>query len=58
LILQAILIKGAKVLDQKLVDIKVPARTQDALGGAQALREATDQAAEQVAQWLTVQLKR
>ncbi len=58
LILQAILIKGAKVIDQKLVDIKVPARTQDALGGAQALREATDQAAEQVAQWLTVQLKR
>jgi ABC-type uncharacterized transport system auxiliary subunit len=58
LILQAILIKSAKVIDQKLVDIKVPARTQDALGGAQALREATDQAAEQVAQWLTVQLKR
>jgi len=57
-ILQAILIKGARVIDQKLVDIKVPARTQDALGGAQALREATDQAAEQVAQWLTVQLKR
>jgi cholesterol transport system auxiliary component len=58
LTLQAILITGTKVLDQRLLDIKVPARTQDALGGAQALREATEQAAEQVAQWLTVQLKR
>jgi ABC-type uncharacterized transport system auxiliary subunit len=56
--LQAIFIKGTKVIEQKLVDIKVPAGTQDALGGAQALRDATEQAAEQVAQWLTVQLKR
>jgi ABC-type uncharacterized transport system auxiliary subunit len=56
--LQAIFIQGTKVIEQKLVDIKVPASTQDALGGAQALRDATDQAAEQVAQWLTVQLKR
>ena len=58
LTLQAIFIKGTKVIEQKLVDIKVPAATQDALGGAQALRDATEQAAEQVAQWLTVQLKR
>jgi ABC-type uncharacterized transport system auxiliary subunit len=58
LTLQTILIRGTKVVDQRLVDIKVPARTQDALGGAQALRDATEQAAEQVAQWLTVQLKR
>ena len=58
LTLQVILLKGTKVIDQKLLDIKVPARTQDALGGAQALRDATDQAAEQVAQWLTVQFKR
>jgi ABC-type uncharacterized transport system auxiliary subunit len=57
LTLQAILIKGNKVIEQKLLDIQVAARTQDALGGAQALREATDQAAEQVAQWLTVQLR-
>ncbi len=57
LTLQAILIRSTKVIDQKLVDIKVLARTQDALGGAQALRDATEQAAEQVAQWLTVQLK-
>ena len=41
-----------------MLDIKVPAGTQDALGGAQALREATEQAAEQVAQWSTVQLER
>ena len=58
LTLQAILVKGTNVIDQKLLDIKVPAPTQDALGGAQALRDATEQAAEQVAQWLTVQLKR
>ncbi len=58
LTLQAIFIQGTKVIEQKLVDIKVSASTQDALGGAQALRDATDQAAEQVAQWLTVQLKR
>jgi ABC-type uncharacterized transport system auxiliary subunit len=58
LTLQAVLIRGTKVVDQKLVDIKVPARTQDALGGAQALRLATERAAEQVAQWLTVELKR
>jgi cholesterol transport system auxiliary component len=58
LTLQAILIKSGKVIEQKLLDIKVPAHTQDALGGAQALREATEQAGEQVAQWLTVQLKR
>jgi cholesterol transport system auxiliary component len=57
LTLQVILIRGTKVLDQRLLDIKVPARTQDALGGAQALREATEQAVEQVAQWLTLKLK-
>ena len=58
LTLQAILIRGNQVIDQKLVDLKVPAQSQDAPGGARALRDATDQAAEQVAQWLTVQLKR
>ena len=58
LTLQVILIKSGKVIDQRLLDIKVPALTLDALGGAQALREATEQAAEQVAQWLTTQLKR
>jgi len=56
LTLQAILLKGNKVIEQKLLDIKVPAGTQDALGGAQALREATLKAAEQVAQWLTLEL--
>jgi len=57
LTLQAILVKSGKVIEQKLLDIKVPAGTQDALGGAVALRVATEQAAEQMAQWLTVQLK-
>jgi ABC-type uncharacterized transport system auxiliary subunit len=58
LTLQAILIRSGKVPEQRLLDIKVPTRTQDALGGAQALRDATEQAAEQVAQWLSVMLKR
>ncbi|MEY3673090.1 MAG: hypothetical protein RI904_2747 [Pseudomonadota bacterium] len=45
------------VLIMQAVLIKVPATSQDAAGGAQALRLATDQAAEQVAQWLTPFLK-
>lgn len=58
LTLQVVLMKGTKVVDQLLIDLKVPAPTQDAQGGAQALRQASDQAAEQVAQWLTTTLKR
>ena len=57
LTMQVVLVKGSKVADQLLIDISVPAKSQDAMGGAQALREATDQAVEQVAQWLTPQLK-
>ena len=45
------------MLDQKLIDVQVPAATQDALGGADALRLATDQATEQVAKWASDQLK-
>lgn len=41
-----------------MLDIKVQIGTQDALDGAHALKEATEQAAEQVAQWLTVHLER
>ena len=55
--LQAVLVKEGKVLDQKLIDVQVPAATQDALGGADALRLATDQATEQVAKWASDQLK-
>ena len=58
LTMQVVLLKGSKVVNQLLVDISVPAKSQDALGGAQALREATDQTVEQVAQWLTSELKR
>ena len=56
--LQAVLIRGTKVMDQLLIDLSVPTVTQDAPGGADALRQATDQAVEQMAQWLTVALKR
>ncbi|MDO8694890.1 MAG: ABC-type transport auxiliary lipoprotein family protein [Sheuella sp.] len=58
LTLQVVLIRGTKVVDQLLIDLSVPASTQDAPGGADALRQATDQAVEQMAQWLTVALKR
>ncbi len=51
--LQAVLMRGSTVVGQRLIHIRVPAATQDAPGGASALRAATDQAAEQVAQWLT-----
>ncbi len=57
LIMQAVLLRNNRVVAQKLIHIKVPAVSQDAAGGAQALRLATDQAAEQVAQWLTPFLK-
>jgi cholesterol transport system auxiliary component len=57
LIMQAVLLRNNRVVAQKLLDIKVPVTSQDAAGGAQALRLATDQAAEQVAQWLTPFLK-
>lgn len=55
--MQAVLLRANRVVAQKLIDIKILAATQDAAGGAQALRLATDQAAEQVAQWLTPFLK-
>ena len=57
LTMQAVLLRANRVVAQKLIDIKVPTVSQDASGGAQALRVATDQAAEQVAQWLTPFLK-
>lgn len=57
LTLQVVLMRGTKVVDQLLLDISVPAVTQDAPGGADALRQATDQAVEQMAQWLTTALK-
>lgn len=53
LTLQAVLMQDQTVMGQRLIDVRVPTATLDAPGGAQALRSATDQAAEQVAQWLT-----
>lgn len=58
LTVQVVLIRGTKVQDQLLINIAVPAQTQDAMGGADALRQATDQAVEQMAQWLTQSLKK
>ena len=56
LTLQVVLVQGSKISDQLLIDLHVPATSQDAPGGAIALRQATEQAADQIAQWLTRQL--
>ena len=56
LTMQVVLVRGARISDQLLIDLQVPATTQDAPGGAVALRKATEQAAEQIAQWLSKQL--
>ncbi len=58
LTLQVVLMKGTKVIDQLLIDLRVPSTTLDAQGGALALRQATDQATERVAQWLTALLRK
>jgi ABC-type uncharacterized transport system auxiliary subunit len=52
LTLQAVLMQGQAVVGQRLIDVRIPTATLDAPGGALALRSATDQAAEQVAQWI------
>ncbi|MCC7226014.1 MAG: membrane integrity-associated transporter subunit PqiC [Burkholderiaceae bacterium] len=56
LTMQVVLVRGSRVSDQLLIDLQVPATTQDAPGGAVALRTATEQAADQIAQWLSKQL--
>ncbi len=53
---QAVMVKGAQYMDRLLIDVKVPAPTQDAEGGAIALRRATDQAVEQMARWVSTTL--
>lgn len=53
---QAVMVKGSQYVDRLLIDIKVAAPSQDAEGGAIALRQATDQAAEQLARWVSVTL--
>ncbi|CAB3666118.1 ABC-type transport auxiliary lipoprotein family protein [Achromobacter piechaudii] len=52
LLLQAVLLNGRAVVAQKRIQVQTPAPTQDAAGGVAALRQATDEAADQLAQWL------
>ncbi|OZI28292.1 hypothetical protein CEG14_24745 [Bordetella genomosp. 1] len=52
IVLQAVAIQDRKVLGQTRVARAVPAPTQDAPGGVQALRQATDAAADELAGWL------
>lgn len=51
-LLQAVLLNGRAVVDQKRIQVQAPAPTQNAEGGVTALRQATDEAADQLAQWL------
>lgn len=55
--LQAVLLSGRAVIDQKRIQVQSPAPTQDAAGGVAALRQATDEAADQLAQWLAGAVK-
>jgi uncharacterized lipoprotein YmbA len=50
--MRAVLTRGTQVVDQLRVDERVEARSDDAPGGADALRQATDRAAARVADWL------
>ncbi|MFD4836088.1 ABC-type transport auxiliary lipoprotein family protein [Achromobacter sp. NPDC058515] len=52
IVLQAVLLNGRAVVDQKRIMVQAPAPTQDAAGGVAALRQASDEAADQLAQWL------
>ena len=57
ILLQAVLLQGRAVVDQKRVLVQVPAPTLDAEGGVAALRQASDEAADQLAQWLAATLR-
>lgn len=52
LALQAVLIQDGKVLGQRRFAYQEPAQSQDAPGGVNALRLATDQAGDAIAAWL------
>lgn len=56
-LLQAVLVSGRSVLGQTRIATQAPAPTQDAAGGVAALRQASDDAADQLAQWLAATLK-
>jgi len=52
LAMQAVLVQGGRVLGQLRVDRSEPAPSNDAPGGAEALRRAADAAADELAAWL------
>mgnify|MGYP001041396096 CR=1 FL=1 len=54
--LQAVLVIDTQVVDQTRLTYRVPAREPTAESGAQALRRATDQAADAVAKWVNTSL--
>lgn len=56
-LLQAVLVSGHAVVGQTRIATQAPAPTQDAAGGVAALRQASDDAADQLAQWLAATLK-
>jgi len=53
--LQAMLVQNRRVLASTRINTSAPATTQDAAGGVAALRQATDQAAKELAYWARVQ---
>ncbi|MDH0089887.1 MULTISPECIES: ABC-type transport auxiliary lipoprotein family protein [Achromobacter] len=57
ILLQAVLLNGREVVDQKRILVTVSAPSQDAEGGVAALRQATDEASDQLAQWLASTLR-
>lgn len=57
ILLQAVLVQGRTVLGQKRIVAQADAPTQDAAGGVAALRQASNDAADQLAQWLAATLK-
>jgi ABC-type uncharacterized transport system auxiliary subunit len=57
LALQAVVLDQGRVLAQKRVQRAVSASSQDAEGGARALRQATDAAADELAAWLAQVLR-
>lgn len=52
---RAVLSQQGAVIDQLRLGLRVPASSDDATGGARALRRATESAAESIAQWLSQQ---
>ncbi len=53
--LRAVLSQQGAVIDQLRLGLRVPAASDDATGGARALRRATESATESIAQWLSQQ---